>query len=227
MFWFALAAVAMSAAQAAQQKNASSAANSQAYTQSLKGVTAQNQAIEAANTANVIRTGYRVGLVNLQTARLKQQAIEQGFDTSVQGVQALGATQAQAAASGTVGNSVDAAVTDIQKKQDEAQIHQDEAFTQMLENQNLTIEQIVQQGQDALQSARDVNDTVPHYNPNDSFKAALVAGAGTALSIYSSQSMSLGKAASSKATIADGYSGTLTGPWSYGTTSNYNGLLAK
>lgn len=223
MFWFALAAVASSAMQngkaasAAQQaKSEASTAELNAYTDSLKQVDTQNAAIDAANTANLVRTGYKVGIQNLQIARLKKQAAEQGYDLSAQGVQAMGQTVANASASGTVGQSVDAAVSDIQKKQDEAQIDQDQSFSDMLENAHLALQQTVMAGQDAMISTINPNLTVPtvQNNPNNTWTAALLGGAGTALSLYSQNSISLGKAPTTTTTSAAStaaYSGSLGG----------------
>lgn len=242
MFWFALAAIASSAMSAGKQASASQQARSEqstaelnAYTDSLKQVDTQNDAIDAANTANLVRTGYKVGIQNLQVARLKQQAAEQGYDLSAQGVAAMGQNVANAAASGTVGASVDATVSDIQKKQDEAQIGQDQQFSDMLENAHLALEQTVMAGQDAMISPINPNLTVPtlQNNPDNTWNAALMAGAGTAFSLYTQNTISLGKGNTTTKTSpasTAAYSSTLGGlpsinssadsfPINYGQTS--------
>jgi len=192
MWWFAVAAVAMSAMQATKQANMQNTAAAQAYTQSLKQANAQNDAIMQANTANMIRTGYRIGLQNLQKSRAVLQASQQGFDLSAKGIEALGANQAQAAASGTVGSSVDAVTQDIQKKVAETQIGYDQSFEQLMENANIGIEQTVMAGRDALLSSVKPNHIAPYMqNPT---QAGIAAGLGTLANMYASGNMSLGNA---------------------------------
>lgn len=223
MFWFALAAIASTAASAGkaasaaqQQQSEATTAQLNAYTDSLKQVDTQNEAIDTANTANLVRTGYKIGIQNLQLARLKKQAAEGGYDLSVQGLQAMSANVANAAASGTVGSSVDATVQDIQKKQDEAQIGQDQSFSDMLENAHLALEQTVMQGQDAMISTINPNLTVPtvQNNPNNTWNAALTAGVGEAFSLYTQNTISLGKGnttSKTSAASAGAYSSALGG----------------
>lgn len=214
MFWFALAAVALSAASAKSSANANNAAGSAAYTDSLKGVTADNQAIQEANLTNTIRTGYKVGLINLQRARTKKQAIEAGFDVSVKGAEGLAETQNNAAASGTVGSSVDAAADNIRKKVDDAQIGIDQSFMEEMLNANLQVEQTVMQGMDALQSSRSVNTTMPKQTNSNT--AALMAGASTFASFYASGKLSLGQQTQPTINNAGTYRGLTLGSGSLG-----------
>lgn len=208
MFWFALAAVA-SAASAAKNANAQNQASSLAYIDSLKSTNAQNDAILQANTANVIRTGYRVGLENLQKSRMVMQASQQGYDLSVQGVQAMGQNQAVAAASGTIGSSVDAVKEDIQKKQAETQNSYDVSFEQMMENAQIGIQQTIMAGQDSIQSSVKVNTTLP--NQQSSLQAALISGASSFVSAYAGGKLSLG-GAQPPAQVADpAFSNSLLG----------------
>ena len=220
MFWFALAAVALSAAQAGKQANAANQASSEAYTDSLKQTNAQNDAILQANTANVIRTGYRIGLQNLQKARAVQQASQQGADLSAKGLEALGQNQAVAAASGTIGASVDAVADDIKKKVAETQIDYDQTFAQTMENAQIAIQQTVMAGQDALRSSVKVNNTLP--SQQNSLQAALIAGASTFAQQYATGKLSLGS--TQAPTGADpGYSNSLLG----GVGGSYFGALSN
>jgi len=214
MFWFALAAVALAAKSAASQANASNAASMDAYTNSLEATSSTNEAIQTANLTNTIRTGYKVGLINLQRANTKKQAIQAGYDVSVKGADALAATQNNAAASGTVGSSVDAAADNVKKKVDDSQIGIDQSFMQEMLNANLQIEQTVNQGIDSLQSARKVNQTMP--TTANAFTSALIGGASTAFSMYAASSMSTGAASSTAASSTGTYSGVTATSGSYG-----------
>lgn len=210
MFWFALAGIALSAAQAGKGANAANQNAAASYSASLRGVNAENEAIAEANAANVIRTGYRVGIHNLQQSRAKKQAIEQGYDISVQGAAQLGDSIANAAASGTVGSSVDAAVDLIKKKEDEALIDLDQAYAENVLNSNLELEQIIMQGKDALLTARDINSTMPKYQ--NATTAALLAGAGTFANMYASDKLSLGTKTSYDVVNIDTYRASMMDP---------------
>lgn len=222
MFWFALAAVAMQAANSAKAANASNQASSQAYTDSLKSTNAQNDAILQANTANTIRTGYRVGLQNLQKARIVLDASQQGYDLSVKGIQAMGQNQAVAAASGTVGASVDAVKDDIQKKVAETQIGYDQTFEQMMENAQIGIQQTIMSGQDAILSSAKFNTTMP--NQVSSLQSALVTGAAGFANAYAGGKLSLGGAQAPGQVADPAYSsavlGGIQGSYVGGTTAN-------
>lgn len=208
MSWVAVGVgAALSFAQASKAANGSNQASDQAYTDSLKATDAQNDAILQANTANVIRTGYRVGLQNLQKSREVLDASQQGYDLSAKGIAALGANQVTAAASGTVGSSVDAVQQDIAKKITETQYGYDETFETDMENANIGIQQTVMAGQDALLSSKSPNLTLP--NQTNSVEAGLLAAGSSVASRYASSSLNLGKAPSAKA--APAYSTSLLG----------------
>ncbi len=76
----------------------------------------ENEARAETNLKNKIRAGYRTGLVNLQQGIYKKNAAQQGFDMAANRAEALGQVNANAAASGTIGSSVDAVAQDIDIK---------------------------------------------------------------------------------------------------------------
>lgn len=164
------ASMAMGAASAAQNNVASS----NQYVNSLKGVNATNEAISAANIANTIRTGYRVGILNVQKAQATKASVQSGYDLSAQGIQAMGMNEANAAASGTIGASVDAVSNNIRKKAAEAQIDIDVNYETTMMNFDNQLNDLVQQGIDSLKSpiAADTSGPVTQ----NQFTAALVAG---------------------------------------------------
>lgn len=209
MFWFAAAAVASSFLQGMSGANKRNAEANQRYVDSVHQTNAQNDAIMEANTANTIRTAYRVGIQQLQANRQKRQLAEQGYDIGVQGMQALGATTANAAASGTVGSSVDAAANNIRKKQDDALLHLDNTFAETMQNAALAIEQTTMQGIDSLRHAVKPNMEVPKQE--DAFSAGLAGAAGSALSMYASGAMNLGSIGASASQALTQYSGVMSG----------------
>ena len=178
------------------------AANNEAYKGYIASVNStmeNNRAIGEANITNTIRTGYKVGLLNLQTARLKELAAKEGWDVSKKASDALGAADASAAASGTVGSSVDAVSLDIRKKSAEAQIAIDQNWENSLENQNFKLTATTQAGLDAMRSLEAVNDingiNTRTFTGSSVLAAGIVAGASSVVSSYASSQLSLGKPA--------------------------------
>lgn len=161
-----------------------SAANTQAYKDYINTVNQtmeSNRAIGEANIMNTIRTGYKVGLLNLQTARLKEQAATEGWDVSRKAADALGNAEASAAASGNVGASVDAVSLDILKKSAEAQIAVDVNWADTLENQNFALNAVTQAGIDAVRSPLSIPDlnsvNTRSFTGQNAIAAGLTAGA--------------------------------------------------
>lgn len=139
-------------------KNA--AANAQYVSQKKQEVAsynsniADNKSIVEANLQNTIRTGYKVGLLNLQKANAQRDLLAQGFGLSRAKVQVLGAATANTAASGSVGSSVDAVLSDIEMKAGEASAELDYNWAQTNSNFDTTLTDLIYAGKDAQQSAR-------------------------------------------------------------------------
>lgn len=188
--WAMLAMAAVKAVGSAMGAGSESAEANRQWAAKLRQTTAQNKAINEANMENVLRTGYMVGIQNLQKARSKIAAAEQGYNLSVQGSEALGDTVANAAASGTVGSSVDAVQGNVKKKLDEAQITTDVNFMAEMVNHHIGIEQTLMAGKDAQRSAIDPDNTKPSVR--SPWSAALGSLVGSAINNYASGSLSLG-----------------------------------
>lgn len=123
---------------------------------------ADNKAVDDANLTNTIRTGYKVGLLNVQQANAKKAALAQGFNLGKSGREALSSNAANAAANGSIGNSVSAVVSDIQSKIGDAGIQQVQDFAVQTVNFETMLHDLLTQGQDSLQSGRNAN--VQHAN---------------------------------------------------------------
>lgn len=180
----------------------SKAANNSAYknyTNSVKQTMENNRAIEEANTTNMIRAGYKIGILNLQTARLKEQAAQEGWQVSTKAAETLGNVEANAAASGTVGASVNAVANDIKKKSDEAQIAVDANWQQTLENQNIQLDQTVQEAQDRQMSVQSIPDISTVNTVSAPQQSAFGAAAGSLLSMYAGSKLNLGSGSSAAA----------------------------
>jgi hypothetical protein len=119
--------------------------------------TAQNKAIGEANLQTTIRTGYKVGLANLQRAQAKKLAIANGTDLTKNKLKVLGAATANAAASGNVGASVDAVLQDIEQQSFEAVSNRDADYEVQSANFDTQLHDILMSGQDALKSSAKAN----------------------------------------------------------------------
>lgn len=163
---------------------AGSASAKQANKQSVR----ENQAIIKANVANTIRTGYRVGLANMQRGLQKKQAVQHGFDISKAGVEALGQVNANAAAAGSIGASVDAVANDVKMKVGEAQAEAQNQSEIDAENFKTQIAGIVTEGMDSLQGATKSNA----QSASSIWGGALASGVSQFTSSYLTSKMNLG-----------------------------------
>lgn len=151
-----------------------------------------NKAINEANLTNQIRTGYKVGLLNVQAAHAKKKAMQDGFDISRTRQQVLGAATANAAAAGTVGASVDAVVQDINSKVSEAQAHADVNYEQTADNFSTQLTDLIAQGQDVLRHAAKVTVQRTPEAVTYGFGEALAGAAIDAAGQYFGAQMNLG-----------------------------------
>lgn len=181
MSWFMVGSAAVTVVSSAA---AGGAAAGQANSQTVEG----NEAIIKSNIANTIRTGYRVGLANMQRGLEKRAAVQHGFDITKAGAEALGQVNANAAAAGSVGASVTAVANDIKMKIGEAQAaaqYQDDVDRANFQTQieGITFEggQNVQEGiQSKAQSSGEI------------WGGALTAGAASFATSYLGAKMKLG-----------------------------------
>ena len=148
---------------------------------------AQNQAIAEANAKNFRRSLLRTGMLNVQRGQQKQQLEQRKADASAGELQALGSSSVSAAASGTVGASVDAVQSDIQMQFDavRAQISQENELAAQDFNTNLY--DMLEGTRDSMQSVRAISK-VGKYSLLQSITAGVVS-AGTA---YAGAKMDLG-----------------------------------
>lgn len=94
----------------------------------LAQISAANDAQIEANTTNTLAAHYRAGLIKMQEGIAKKQAAADRHLMKRTAAQALGAVNANAAASGTIGASVDAVAQDVERNLGEALVQADEAW---------------------------------------------------------------------------------------------------
>lgn len=153
---------------------------------------ADNKAIAESNIANQIRNRYRIGIANVQRGQAKKAAIQSGVDLSRGRAQAIGAATANAAATGSIGASVDAVLTDIDNSVQERRAALTEDFRVEQENFDTQMHDLLLQGEDALRSpvkAR-VQKTPGLGSPG--YGAALLGAAINTAGQYAMAKMNLG-----------------------------------
>ncbi len=159
---------------------------------------AKNEAIVQANLANTLRTGYRVGLLQMQKGLMRQRAAQQGFDLTNSAQQSLGQVAASNAATGAVGASADAVLNDVRMKLGETKARMDEDWQVQLQNYNTQLAEIVFQGNSAVQQAIEVD--IP--SSDEIFNNALMSAAVSFGSSYATSKMSLGLGQTPPATVS-------------------------
>ena len=97
---------------------------------------AENNAIAKQNMSQMVRNSYRTGMLNMQLGLQKKQAVQQGFDTSVQFQNIRGAAVSNKEAAGAIGASAEAVVTDLEMQYENSKMVQQENFASILDNYN-------------------------------------------------------------------------------------------
>lgn len=114
---------------------------------------AESKAIMEANTKNFQAQAFRVGMLNVQKAQEVRALEQRKFEASAGEQAALGTAAVNAAASGTIGASVDAVQSDIQMAFDRvrAQISEENELNAL--NFNTALYDLVTDGQNQLITA--------------------------------------------------------------------------
>ncbi len=188
MSWFAVGGTALSVVSSVYSQK-------QARKGEERKVMRENSARATANLENAVRAGYLAGLVNLQEGQYKKDAARQGFLASASASEALGQVNANAAAAGSIGASVDAVAQDIDMRLGEMQARQLEDLS-MQELNFDTQRRDIQMGADG-----NTVQMVTADLPGDGriYENAALAGAGYFMSTYGSARMRLGSSGESSA----------------------------
>lgn len=195
MTWVAVGAMTVMAVgtgiQSASASNSAVAAGARNSIQQNNQITASNEASVSANLKNTVRTGYRVGILNVQQAQMDRAAIQKGFDISAAQTSALGAVDANQAAVGAIGASAQAVLQDIRMRAGEAQAKGLEDWQVQKFNFNTQLADLVFQGTSSLNGSQAATE---FYAPStgDTIKSALVAGGIAAATTYASSAIKLG-----------------------------------
>lgn len=185
--------IAMAAMSMMQQNQQAKGAADQAAGRAEDSI-AQSKAIMEANRKNFQQSSFRIGMLNVQKAQEVRALEQRKFDAGAQEQAVLGSAAVNAAASGTIGASVDAVQSDIQMAFDKvrAQISDENELNAL--NFNTALYDLVTNGQNAQQTA--------FYRKESSGPSqwAMLGNAGMQVAgSYFSQKMDLGLGSAPKA----------------------------
>lgn len=193
--------------QSASASNAAVTAGARNSIQQNKQIEANNLASIDANLKNSIRTGYRVGILNVQQSQAEMEAVQKGYDISAAKQSALGAVSANQAAAGAIGASARAVLTDVRMKAGEAQAEALEDWKIQQFNFNTQLADLIFQGQSNLAGSQAATE---FSAPSDSqiLTSALIAGGMAGLTTYAGAKMKLGAGGSGAGGVGGSSGGT-------------------
>lgn len=181
------------------------AGDSQSNKANYKAQAEESEALREANKKNTLRAAYQIGMMNVQKAQ-QTRALQQRKNELGEGELAtLSSNDVNAAASGTIGASVDAVRSDIEMQFSRARAALSEENEADAFNFNLQLHDFVQGARDQLLFGR---------KPTGMSDLAMLGRAGVAMAskyVGDSMSLGLGSPSSGAAQIANGQQGFRTG----------------
>lgn len=121
--------------------------------QAAQQSTADNKATQAYNQKVLYSSLEQVNQLNIQRAQQRQQSAGALFNVRQQGMSARDQITTQAAATDTIGASVDDAVATVNQQQDQAEGSVYDQYKQAIAQSNLMLDKITESGTNSLQDA--------------------------------------------------------------------------
>lgn len=151
---------------------------------------AENNAIAKQNMSQMVRNSYRTGMLNMQLGLQKKQAVQQGFDTSVQFQNIKGTAVSNKEAAGAIGASAEAVVTDLEMQYENSKMVQQENFASILDNYNNELDAMRMNALNQVVDAKKYE----YHGPSSGqiIGGALASAAISAAGNYAMRNMSLG-----------------------------------
>lgn len=221
--WQLIVAAVLTVAKAVRKKDANNEAAALGSTAELNAATdvwednaANNKAIAETNLQNSIRTGYKTGMINVARAQARKVAAAAGTQLGSDLLKVVGTDTANAAATGSIGSSVDAVAADAEMKAGRAKesLVEDARVTDA--NYDSELHAIPQAGDDAINSPQHLSMRDPkrprYVGTGEALAGGLVEVGANYLSNY--MQLGLGKGGGRQApTYTGSYRGTsLDGP---------------
>ena len=187
MTWFMAGAAALSVGTSLY--SAQSAANSQAKAAGAAS-RAEGEAIAKERLNATIRNSYNTALSQMNLGLKKKQLSQQAGDIRAATLAAKGDATLAAAATGSIGASTNAVVSDIEQKSQAALDQTTDAFENAVENYNMDLQMMVINTDQSAPNVRPVE----YHGPSggEMLGTALLQGLGSFASNYAMRKMSLG-----------------------------------
>lgn len=187
MTWFMAGAAAVTTVTSLY--SAQSAANSQARAAGAAS-RAEGEAIAKERLNATIRNSYNTALAQMNLGLKKKQLSQQATDIRAATLAAKGDATLAAAATGSIGASTNAVVSDIEQKSQAALDQTTDAFENAVENYNMDLQMMVINTDQSAPNVRPVEYRGP--SGGEMLGVALMQGLGSFASNYAMRKMSLG-----------------------------------
>lgn len=185
--------------------SAHSAANSQARAAGAAS-RAEGEAIAKERLNTTIRNSYNTALAQMNLSLKKKQLSQQATDIRAATLAAKGDATLAAAATGSIGASTNAVVSDIEQKSQAALDQTTDAFENAVENYNMDLQMMVINTDQSAPNVRPVE----YHGPSggEMLGMSLMQGLGSFASNYAMRKMSLGLGSKPSGTSVGSSSGT-------------------
>lgn len=187
MTWFMAGAAAVTTVTSLY--SAQSAANSQARAAGAAS-RAEGEAIAKERLNATIRNSYSTALAQMNLGLKKKQLSQQAGDIRAATLAAKGDATLAAAATGSIGASTNAVISDIEQKSQAALDQTTDAFENAVENYNMDLQMMVINTDQSAPNVRSVEYQGP--SGGEMLGMALMQGLGSFASNYAMRKMSLG-----------------------------------
>ena len=185
--------------------SAQSAANAQARAAGAAS-RAEGEAIAKERLNATIRNSYNTALAQMNLGLKKKQLSQQATDIRAATLAAKGDATLAAAATGSIGASTNAVVSDIEQTSQAALDQTTDAFENAIENYNMDLQMMVINTDQTAPTVRPVEYTGP--SGGEMLGMALMQGLSSFASNYAMRKMSLGLGSTSGGTYVGSSSGT-------------------
>lgn len=187
MTWFMAGAAAVTTVTSMYSANSAASASARAAGAQSR---AEGEAVAKERLNATIRNSYNTALAQMNLGLKKKQLSQQATDIRAATLAAKGDATLAAAATGSIGASTNAVISDIEQKSQAALDQTTDAFENAIENYNMELQMMVINTDQTAPTVRPVE----YHGPSrgEMVGAALMQGLGSFASNYAMRKMSLG-----------------------------------
>lgn len=187
MTWFMAGAAAVTTATSMYSANSAASASARAAGAQSR---AEGEAVARERLNTTIRNSYNTALAQMNLGLKKKQLSQQATDIRAATLAARGDATLAAAATGSIGASTNAVISDIEQKSQAALDQTTDAFENAIENYNMELQMMVINTDQTAPTVRPVEYRGP--SRGEMLGSALMQGLGSFASNYAMRKMSLG-----------------------------------